>query len=116
MREGVGELAKREFVKDLIAENLIEAIKAPFPVLVFLAPQFAIEKVAQEMAARGESKRELLRPANAFRRGREEASQQVRDRLDAILARPFRLAFEIVPKATISRPLTLPSLFQMNSK
>ncbi|WGJ14082.1 hypothetical protein QEV83_15700 [Methylocapsa sp. D3K7] len=74
MREGVGKLAKREFMKNLIAENLIEAIKAPFPVLLFLAPQFKVEKVAQKLAARGEGQRKLLRASDAFRRDGEEAA------------------------------------------
>src|ERR1700686_2055546 len=39
LREGVGELAEPEFVKDLIAENLIKAVKAAFRVLFFLPPQ-----------------------------------------------------------------------------
>jgi hypothetical protein len=42
------------------------------------------------------AERQLLRAADALRRGREEAAQQIGDRLDPILARPFRFAFEIV--------------------
>jgi hypothetical protein len=48
--------------------HVIEAVKATFPVLLFLASQFAVEKIPQEVAASGESKSELLRVADAFRR------------------------------------------------
>ncbi|MDQ6868481.1 MAG: hypothetical protein M3178_08775 [Pseudomonadota bacterium] len=86
LREGVGEFTERKFVKDLIAKNLIQAPKTALRVLICLPPQFAIEKIAQKMAAGGECQRELLRAADAFRRGGKEAAQQVRDRLDPILA------------------------------
>src|SRR6202047_2736747 len=59
------------------------------------------------MAAGGESQRELLRAADAFRRNGEEATEQVRDRLDAILARLFRLAFEIIWKGDVFAPVYL---------
>ena len=75
LRESVGKFAEPEFVEDLIAENLVEAIKAAFPVLFFLALQFVVEKVVQKLAAGGESERQLLRAADALRRGGEEAAQ-----------------------------------------
>jgi hypothetical protein len=75
LREGVGKFAECEFVKDLIAENLVEAIKAAFCGLFFLAPQFAVEEIAQKMATLGKFERELLRLGYAFRRGGEEAAQ-----------------------------------------
>ena len=43
--------------------------------LIFLPAQFVVQKVAQQMAARGECERELLPLADAFRRGGEESPQ-----------------------------------------
>jgi hypothetical protein len=76
-------------------------------VLFFLPPQFAVEKIAQKVAARGESKRELLGAADSFRCDGEESPQQSGHRLDAIIARPFRFAFEIVREGDDFAPVDL---------
>ena len=86
---------QRQFVEYLIAEDLEQPVKPPLLVLSLLPDQFLAEIIAQQAGCGCERQRELLRPADAFRRGREESLQQLRDRLDAILAQSeFRL-FEV---------------------
>jgi hypothetical protein len=98
----------------LIAEDLEKPVE-PLPLMLpFLPHQLLAQIVAQEPAALCEFKRQFFRLGNAFQRGGEESPQQVRDRLDAILARPFGLAFEIVLKGMRSRPLTLASVGQQD--
>src|ERR1700730_4958366 len=59
------------------------------------------------MAADGKRECKLLRAANAFRRGGEKPAQQVRYRLDPILARLFWPPLEIVPKGDAFPPVDL---------
>ncbi|PZR82542.1 MAG: hypothetical protein DLM68_15905 [Hyphomicrobiales bacterium] len=48
-----------------------------------------------------------MRLADAFGRGGKEAAQEIGNRLDAILARPFRLTCEIVRKGDVRAPVGL---------
>jgi hypothetical protein len=114
LREGVGELAEPEFVKDLIAENLIKAVKAAFRVLFFLPPQFLVEKVAQKLAAVASAS------ASCWARPSGAVEKKPRSRSETALTRSSRGFFALPSRssgeAMSARPLTLPSLIQMNCK
>ena len=95
LREGVGEFLERQFMEDLVAKDLKKPEKPSFLVVPLLPHQLLAEVVAQQLAARGESQCELLRPSDPFGRGRKEALQQFRDRGNALLAQPKSGVFEV---------------------
>ena len=95
MRERVREFRYCQFVEYLVAEDLEKPVKFSFLVLPFLAYQFLTQIIVQQLAARCERHRKLLRAPGAFRRRRKEALQQLTDCLDAILVQLEFSDFEI---------------------
>jgi len=91
-------------MEDLIAENLKEPVKPTLRVLSLLTYQFLAEIVTQQPAACCERERELLGAADAFRRRREEALQQLRNRRDALL---FQSKLWVLKIGLIAKPLAL---------
>ena len=51
LREGVGKLNERQFVEDLVAENLIKAIEFKLAMFLLLPPKLLIKKVAKEVGS-----------------------------------------------------------------
>ncbi len=82
--EGVGKLLDREFVKNLLAEHLVEPEQAPLAMLRLLPDKLAGEEVAQEPGARGERQGKFFGASDALRGHREEAGDQFAGGFDAL--------------------------------
>ena len=91
-------------MKNLVTENLEKAVETLFLVLPLLPDQFLTEVVTEKPAAGRERKRQLLRSADALGSAGKEAGEELRDRLDAILAQAKLAIFEVGP---LAQPLAL---------
>ena len=75
LRKRIGKFLQRQFMEDLVAEDLKKPVKPALPMRTLLPDEFLTEIVAQQPAPRGKGQRELLCATDAFGRGGEEAFQ-----------------------------------------